>query len=324
VPPIEDVLTTAAKRRTKSAAAQKPLPANARLKGIALMCAAVLCFTGIDTSAKYLNHYMDTLQVVWARYLGAFLIGCLLVNPLLKPELLRTARPWLQLGRSALLLFSTVLNIYALRYLQLDETLSILFATPLLVAALSIPILGESIGPRRWAAIIVGFLGIMIITRPGFGNMHPAALLTVLGTVCYAVYSISTRILSATDSSGTTLFYSSLFGAVVMTAILPFVWSWPVGPLQIAVMVIMGTCGALGHYLLILAHRLAPASILAPFIYTQIVWMVLSGYLVFGDLPTHWTLIGGAVVIASGLYLLYRERKMRGEAGPAASSELPQ
>jgi drug/metabolite transporter (DMT)-like permease len=217
-----------------------------------------------------------------------------------------------------------VLNIYALRYLQLDETLSILFATPLLVAALSIPILGESIGPRRWAAIIVGFLGIMIITRPGFGNMHPAALLTVLGTVCYAVYSISTRILSTTDSSGTTLFYSSLFGAVVMTAILPFVWSWPVGPLQIAVMVIMGTCGALGHYLLILAHRLAPASILAPFIYTQIVWMVLSGYLVFGDLPTHWTLIGGAVVIASGLYLLYRERKMRGEAGPAASSELPQ
>jgi drug/metabolite transporter (DMT)-like permease len=318
------VLTRAAKRRAKSAFVHKPLPANARIKGIALMCAAVLCFTGIDTSAKYLNHYMDTLQVVWARYLGAFLIGCLLVNPLLKPELLRTARPWLQLGRSALLLFSTVLNIYALRYLQLDETLSILFATPLLVAALSIPILGESIGPRRWAAIIVGFLGIMIITRPGFGNMHPAALLTVLGTVCYAVYSISTRILSATDSSGTTLFYSSLFGAVVMTAILPFVWSWPVGPLQIAVMVIMGTCGALGHYLLILAHRLAPASILAPFIYTQIVWMVLSGYLVFGDLPTHWTLIGGAVVIASGLYLLYRERKMRGEAGPAASSELPQ
>jgi drug/metabolite transporter (DMT)-like permease len=317
-------LTRAAKRRAKSAFVHKPLPANARIKGIALMCAAVLCFTGIDTSAKYLNHYMDTLQVVWARYLGAFLIGCLLVNPLLKPELLRTARPWLQLGRSALLLFSTVLNIYALRYLQLDETLSILFATPLLVAALSIPILGESIGPRRWAAIIVGFLGIMIITRPGFGNMHPAALLTVLGTVCYAVYSISTRILSATDSSGTTLFYSSLFGAVVMTAILPFVWSWPVGPLQIAVMVIMGTCGALGHYLLILAHRLAPASILAPFIYTQIVWMVLSGYLVFGDLPTHWTLIGGAVVIASGLYLLYRERKMRGEAGPAASSELPQ
>jgi drug/metabolite transporter (DMT)-like permease len=318
------VLTRAAKRRAKSAFVHKPLPANARIKGIALMCAAVLCFTGIDTSAKYLNHYMDTLLVVWARYLGAFLIGCLLVNPLLKPELLRTARPWLQLGRSALLLFSTVLNIYALRYLQLDETLSILFATPLLVAALSIPILGESIGPRRWAAIIVGFLGIMIITRPGFGNMHPAALLTVLGTVCYAVYSISTRILSATDSSGTTLFYSSLFGAVVMTAILPFVWSWPVGPLQIAVMVIMGTCGALGHYLLILAHRLAPASILAPFIYTQIVWMVLSGYLVFGDLPTHWTLIGGAVVIASGLYLLYRERKMRGEAGPAASSELPQ
>jgi drug/metabolite transporter (DMT)-like permease len=310
-------------RDSVRSAALKPLPANARLKGIALMCCAVACFTGIDTSAKYLNHYMDTLQVVWARYLGAFLIGLLFVNPF-TPGLLRTQRPWLQLGRSVLLLLSTVLNIFALRYLQLDETLSILFATPLLVAALSIPILGESIGPRRWAAIVVGFCGIMIITRPGFGHMHPAALLTVIGTVCYAIYSISTRVLSATDSSGTTLFYSNLFGAVMMSAILPFAWSWPIAPFQIAVMILMGTCGALGHYLLILAHRLAPASILAPFIYTQIVWMVLSGYLVFGDLPNHWTLLGGSVVIGSGLYLLYRERKMRGDAGPAASSELPQ
>ena len=317
-------MTKAAKRRAKSVFVHKPMPANARIKGIALMCAAVLCFTGIDTSAKYLNHYMDTLQVVWARYLGAFLIGLIVVNPFFMPGSLRTTRPWLQLGRSALLLFSTILNIFALRYLQLDETMSILFATPLLVAALSIPFLGESIGPRRWAAIIVGFCGILIITRPGVGNMHPAMLLTVLGTICYAIYSISTRVLSTTDSSGATLFYSGLFGAVVMSFVLPFVWSWPGGPLQIAVMVLMGTCGALGHYLLILAHRLAPASILAPFIYTQIVWMVLSGYLVFGDLPNHWTLIGGAVVIASGLYLLYRERKMRGEAGPAASSELPQ
>jgi drug/metabolite transporter (DMT)-like permease len=317
-------LTKAAKRRAKSVFVHKPMPANARIKGIALMCAAVLCFTGIDTSAKYLNHYMDTLQVVWARYLGAFLIGLVVVNPFFTPGSLRTARPWLQLGRSALLLLSTILNIFALRYLQLDETMSILFATPLLVAALSIPFLGESIGPRRWAAIIVGFCGILIITRPGVGNMHPAMLLTVLGTICYAIYSISTRVLSTTDSSSATLFYSGLFGAVVMSFVLPFVWTWPGGPLQIAVMVLMGTCGALGHYLLILAHRLAPASILAPFIYTQIVWMVVSGYLVFGDLPNHWTLIGGAVVIASGLYLLYRERKMRGEAGPAASSELPQ
>ncbi len=287
------------------------------------MCAACLCFTGIDTSAKYLNQFMDTLQVVWARYLGAFLIGFLFVNPF-TPGLTRTERPWVQFGRSILLLLSTVLNIFALRYLQLDETMSILFATPLLVAALSIPLLGESIGPRRWAAIIVGFLGILIITRPGLGNMHPAALLTVLGTICYALYSISTRVLSATDSSGTTLFYSSLFGAAAMSAILPFVWSWPGGPVQIAVLVIMGAFGALGHYFLILAHRLAPASILAPFIYTQMIWVVISGYLVFNDLPTRWTLLGGGVVIASGLYLLYRERKMRGEAGPAASAEPPQ
>ena len=154
--------------------------------------------------------------------------------------------------------------------------------------------------------------------------MHPAALLTVIGTICYALYSISTRVLSTTDSSGTTLFYSGLFGAVVMSFVVPFVWSWPAGPLQVVVMIIMGTCGALGHYLLILAHRLAPASILAPFIYTQIIWVVISGYLVFNDLPNHWTLVGACVVIASGLYLIYRERKVRGESGPVASTELPQ
>jgi drug/metabolite transporter (DMT)-like permease len=318
------VLKRAAKRRTKATIVHKPLPANARLKGIALMCGAVLCFTGIDTSAKYLNHYMDTLQVVWARYLGAFLLGFLFINPLSTPGLLKTARPWLQVGRSILLLLSTVLNIFALRYLQLDETMSIMFATPLLVALFSIPLLGESIGRRRWAAIIVGFLGVLIITRPGLGHMHPAALLTVAGTLCYALYNISTRVLSETDSSGTTLFYSNLFGAVVMSIVLPLVWSWPGGSLQIAVLVIMGACGVLGHYLLILAHRLAPASILAPFIYTQMVWVIISGYLVFNDLPNHWTLIGACVVIASGLYLLHRERQVRGEKGPATSAEPPQ
>lgn len=313
----------ATKRLAKRAVALKPIPANARLKGIALMCCAVLFFTGIDTSAKYLNHYMDTVQVVWARYLGAFLVGFIFINPLSSPGLMTTARPWLQLGRSVLLLLSTILNIFALRYLQLDETMSILFSTPLLVALFSIPILGERIGPRRWAAIILGFIGVLIITRPGLGHMHPAAFLTVIGTFCFALYNISTRILSTSDSSGTTLFYSNLFGAVVMSLALPFVWTSPQGWLQITVLIIMGACGAFGHYLLILAHRLAPASILAPFIYTQLVWVVISGYLVFNDLPNHWTLIGAAVVISSGLYLLYRERQVRGDAGPVASTEPP-
>ena len=313
-----------AKRAAKGAVTRKPLPANARLTGIALMCGATLFFTGIDTSAKYLNYYMDTVQVVWARYLGAFLVGFMFFNPLTEPGLMNTKRPWLQIVRSALLLFSTILNIFALRYLQLDETMSILFATPLLVAVFSIPFLGERIGPRRWAAIVVGFIGVLIITRPGLGHMHPAAFLTVAGTFCFALYNISTRILSTTDSSGTTLFYSNLFGAVVMSMAVPFVWIWPNGWLQIAIMVIMGACGAFGHYLLIAAHRLAPASILAPFIYTQLIWVSISGYLVFSDLPNHWTLVGAAVVIASGLYLLYRERKVRGEAGPVATTELPQ
>jgi drug/metabolite transporter (DMT)-like permease len=317
------VLKRAAKRTARNVKVSKPLPPNARLKGIGLMCLAVLFFTGIDTSAKYLNQYMDTIQVVWMRYLGAFLVGCLFINPITEPGLTRTKRPWLQMARSALLLLSTILNVYALRYLQLDETMSILFSTPLLVALFSVPVLGESIGPRRWAAIIVGFIGILIITRPGFGHMHPAAFLTLAGTFCFAFYNISTRVLLEKDSSGTTLFYSNLFGAAVMSLVVPVVWTWPDNWLQVGVMVLMGTCGAVGHYLLIVAHRFAPASILAPFIYTQLIWVSISGYLVFANVPNHWTLVGAAIVIASGLYLLYRERQVRGDAGPAASTEPP-
>ena len=147
-----------------------------RLTGIALMCGAVACFSGIDASAKFLNGHMDSLQVVWARYTSAFLLAFLFSNPLTRPDLLRTTRPLLQLGRSALLLSSTVLNIVALRYLQLDQSLSILFSMPFFLTLLAGPMLGEWAGWRRWTAIGVGFVGVLLVTRPGAGGIHPAAL----------------------------------------------------------------------------------------------------------------------------------------------------
>jgi len=283
-----------------------------RLTGIALMCGACACFTGIDTSAKFLNHHMDTLQVVWARYTGAFLLALIVSNPLTRPGLLATTRPKLQVGRSALLLGSTLLNVFALRYLQLDQALAILFSTPFFVTVLSGPLLGEWAGWRRWTAIGVGFLGVLIVTRPGAGGIHPAALLTLVGAVCYAFYSISTRVLARTDSNETTLFYSNISGAVALLPVLPFVWTTPHDPVVIVVMVVIGAFGSLGHYLLLAAHRLAPAMVLAPFIYTQLIWATASGYLAFGDVPSRWTLAGAAVVAASGLYILYREHKLKG------------
>jgi drug/metabolite transporter (DMT)-like permease len=224
---------------------------------------------------------------------------------------MRTSRPGLQIGRSILLLGSTLLNFFALRYLQLDQALAIVFSTPFFVAILSGPVLGEWVGWRRWAAICVGFVGVLLVARPGFGGIHPAALISLAAAVFYAAYTISTRLLARTDSNETTLFYSNLVGAVVMLPVVPFVWTTPSDPLVIGLMIVCGAFGSVGHYLLIIAHRLAPPAVLAPFIYTQLVWVIILGYLVFNDLPNEWTLAGAAIVVASGLYMLYREQ-MRG------------
>jgi drug/metabolite transporter (DMT)-like permease len=281
-----------------------------RLTGIGLMCVTMICFACLDSTAKYLNHFMDTLEVVWARYTGGLVLALVLSNPISRPAIMKTRRPWLQIGRSILLLGSTLLNFFALRWLQLDQATSILFATPFLVALMSGPMLGEWVGWRRWIAICVGFAGVILVTRPGFGGIHPAALLSVASLCCYAFYIISTRVLARTDSSETTLFYSNLFGAVVMTMVVPFVWTTPDRWLHVALMLGMGALGSTGHYLLIIAHRLAPPVVLAPFMYTQLIWVIALGFLIFGDLPNQWTLAGAATVVASGLYLLHRERRV--------------
>jgi drug/metabolite transporter (DMT)-like permease len=256
---------------------------------------------------------MDSVQVVWARYMSAFALAVILLDPVGRPNVMRTARPWLQLFRSALLLASTMMNFVALRYLQLDQTMAIMFCTPFLVALLGGPLLGEWIKWRRWTAIIVGFCGVLLVARPGAGGIHPAALLILAAAFCYAIYTVTTRILSRSDSDETTNFYSNLVGAAVITVAVPFFWTSQSDPTIILMMCSMGLFSGMGHYLLIRAHRLGPAAVLAPFIYTEIVWMIALGYLVFGDVPNSWTLAGVAVVIASGLYLLYRERVVKGE-----------
>jgi drug/metabolite transporter (DMT)-like permease len=281
-----------------------------RLTGIALMCGAVACFACLDATAKFLNHHMDTLQVVWARYTGAFVLALLFTGPAAWRAIHVTSRPGLQLGRSTLLLASTVLNFLALRYLQLDQALAILFSTPFFVTALSGPMLGERVRWRRWTAVAVGFLGVLLVTRPGFGGIHPAAFLVVGGALCYAFYNVFTRQLAHTDSNETTLFYSNLVGAIAMLPTLPFVWTTPADLMIVLLMTATGAFAAFGHYLLIAAHRLAPASVLAPFIYTQLVWVIALGHFIFGERPDSWTLAGTGIVVASGLYIFNRERTM--------------
>jgi drug/metabolite transporter (DMT)-like permease len=291
-----------------------------RLAGIALMCAAVGCLTFVDALSKYLVGHMEPLQVVWARYTSAFVLAFAVSNPLTQPGMLVTRRPWLQLTRSVCMVGGTFLNVLALSHLQIDQTLSIVLSTPFLVAALAGPLLGERIGWRRWTAISVGFLGVLVVIRPGF-DMHPAALLSVATAVCYAFYGIITRLLSHTDSNETQLFYGNFIGAVAMSAIVWLVWTTPASLWLIALMVFIGGFGSIGHYLLIAAHRQAPASLISPFMYTQLLWGVLLGYLVFDDVPSAWTLAGAGIVIASGLYILNRERKRHARETARATSD---
>ncbi len=279
-----------------------------RLIGIGFMCAALACFAVLDAMAKYLNAYVDTLEVVWARYVGALVFAIVIANPIKQPQLMATRRPVLQVVRSALLLSSTLFNFSAFRYLQLDQALAIVFSTPFLVAAFAGPILGEWIGWRRWLAICLGFTGVLVVTQPTNPSMHYAVLLSFGAALSLAFYAITTRMLAPTDSNETTLFYSNMVGAVVMMVIVPFVWTTPSDPLVIFLMVICGAFGTYGHYFLIIAHRYTPASVLSPFIYTQLIWATTLGYLVFNDVPGPATLIGAAIVIVSGLYLIHRER----------------
>jgi drug/metabolite transporter (DMT)-like permease len=293
------------------------------LIGIALMCGAVALFACLDATAKYLNTQMDSLEIAWARYTSAFVLTLIVSNPITQTGLLRTRSLKLQLIRSVLLVASTALNFLALRWLQLDEALSIIFTFPFIVAIISGPMLGEWIGWRRWSAIGFGFAGVLLITRPGLGGMHPAAFFSIAATICYGFYAVITRIVSRFDSNQTSLFYANFIGALVMLPVIPFVWQPPANWLIALMLAMIGVFGSAGHYFLIAGHRLAPASVLAPFIYTQLIWVLILGYLVFDHVPNGWTMAGAAIVIGSGLYLLYRERKVGKSTTSEAAIEGP-
>ena len=280
-----------------------------RLIGIGLICLTFICFTGLDTTAKWLNHSIPTIQVVWARYTFSVIIVFSVLNPLTRPGVLRTKKPFVQIIRSLLLLGSTLANFIALNYLQLAQTTTIALATPLLVSALSGPLLGERVPRDRFIAIGIGFLGVVTVARPGFGGIHPIAILSIISMMCYAGYALMTRHLAGFDQTETTLVYSGLVGAVVLSLGLPFFWQTPTDPFIWAMMISTGLCGAVGHFFLIKAHRFAPAYVLSPFMYTQLGWMTVSGYIVFGDVPDSFTIAGGMIIVISGLYLIYQESR---------------
>lgn len=277
-----------------------------RITGILLMVASMVVFTSLDTAAKHVTQDLPPAVAVFGRYAVAFLISVLVVMRAGGASLLGTRHPVLQSFRGVLLMVSTILNFMAMMHLQLAQTSAIFFTIPLWVCALSVPILGEHVGWRRWVAVIVGFLGVLVIMRPGSDSFHWAMLLSIASSFCGAIYNIATRKVGARDRAETSLFYVGFVGALAAAAPLPVVWQTPQG-VQWLLLAFMGLAGAVGHLMLIQAHRLAPASALAPFLYTQIVWMIIAGYFFFGDVPDLWTLMGAGIVVASGLVVFARE-----------------
>jgi len=268
-------------------------------------------FALLDCGAKWLVQTVPVFQVVFLRFFFHATLSAAMLAPKIGTGILRTRRPKLQFVRAMFMPVMTGLNFWALQYLQLAETGAIQFSVPIIIALIAAPLLGERMDRARWAAIGIGFVGVLIIVRPGTEGFHPALILSIINAVLYALFNLMTRQLAAHDSPETTQFYSSV-GATL--AIAPFgiaAWQAPPSALHWALLIAIGLCGGFGHYLLALAHRYAPASVLAPFLYQQIIWMVLLGYLVFGDVPDAAVAVGAVIVIASGAYLLYRERFSR-------------
>ena len=293
-----------------------PSPQSERLRAIALMCAAIACFAVLDAAAKYLadDVGLPVAEIVWLRFLAHAGFTALLLWPMRPAQLYRSAKSGLQWLRGLLMLGATAFNFAALKYLQLDQTITVFFLAPLVIAALSGPLLGEWLGWRRLVAVLAGFGGIILVFRPGFGGIHWAVIYSLGAMLSYARYNIVTRYLAAHDRAEVTQFHTPLAG-LLLTAPLAFMaWVTPPNLWAWLLVALMGLTGGLGHWLLIIAHRHAPAPILAPFGYTGLFYMVLLGYLVFGDVPSLWTLAGGLVIVASGLYLLVQERTETGRA----------
>ena len=285
---------------------QSDSPRNRRL-GIALVSLTTLCFAALDANAKWLVGQLPVFEVVWLRFLTHALLTSVLLAPTYGMAMFRVRRPGLQVLRALMLASMTALNFWALQYLQLDVTGAIQFSVPILIALLSAKLLGEKLDARRWLAIVAGFCGVLLIVRPGTQGFHPAIILSLLNALLYASFNLLTRRLAAIESPAATQLMSAIGASAVLAPLAWVQWQTPQSWQLWALILFSGLCGGMGHFLLALAHRYASAAVLGPFIYQQIIYMTLLGWLVFDHVPDPAVVAGAVVVVASGLYLLYRE-----------------
>jgi drug/metabolite transporter (DMT)-like permease len=278
------------------------------LRGALLVVVAVGIFAVMDTIAKYLTRSYPVSGVVWVRYAASLVIlfGFLAARGELGR--VRTARPGLQITRGLLLALSSLLYFTSLTVLPLAEAAAIGFVMPLFLAVLAVPMLGERMDGARLAAVLLGLAGALVIVRPGATVFTFYALLPVGMALCNALYQILTRKVAGVEHPLTSLAWGSIVGAVLLAFTLPFAWVTPTNPWHWFLLAVIGVLASVGHFILIRAYDYANATGLAPFFYTQLVWVMLMGWLVFGDFPDGWSLLGMGIIVVSGLSLVGRQR----------------
>jgi drug/metabolite transporter (DMT)-like permease len=286
------------------------------LRAATLIAAALLCFATLDATSKHLSQTWNVPLLVWARYIVHFALMTIFLGPRYGYSLVRTQRPLAQFMRGLLLVAVTGFSMAAFRIMPLAETTALIFVTPLIVALLAGPMLGEKVGLTRWLAVLTGFGGMLLIVHPGGALATEGVVYTMIAAVCYALYQIQTRKMTATEKPLTLVFYTALAGAITMSLVLPWIWRGPVpSPTDTALICSLAIYGGTGHFLLTLAFRYAPASTVAPFLYGQLIWAALLGWLFYDHLPDMLSITGIAVIVVSGIAIVLIEQMATGRIG---------
>jgi drug/metabolite transporter (DMT)-like permease len=277
--------------------------------GILLVIAASFGFASMDAMSKVLAQDHAILQILWFRYMVFTVFALAIARRRGVRRTLVSQRPWLQAFRALLLVAENAVFVLAFRYLPLADVHALGASAPLMVVALSVVLLGETVGIRRWSAVLVGFVGVLIIIRPGLQEIEWPLLIPLVGALMWALYQILVRLCSRTDGSDTTLLWSALVGLAATSVTGPFMWVPPDREAWV-LLVVLAVAGSLAHYALIKGLQLAEASAVQPYTYTLLVFAAFWGLVVFGDIPDAWTILGATIIVGSGLYTWYRERQL--------------
>lgn len=272
---------------------------------IILMIAAIFLFSAMDATAKALAPRVGTIPAVWARYLGQTLVVLVIVAPRLK-SVLRTNYPKLQFARSVFLMFGTTFFFFSVANLGLTEATAIMDINPVLITLGAAFFLGERLGPRRIAGVCVAMIGALIIIRPGSSVFQPAAFLPLVAAISYTGYNLATRFVGRNEDPWTSLLYTALFGAIVLSCAVPFFWQ-PLDQTSLLLMLMIAGFGTVSQLCLIKALALGEAGMLAPFAYTGLIFATLWGMIFFNEFPDGWTIIGALIIACAGTYVWYRE-----------------